>query len=310
MILTTNNNNSMKNNNNNLESSKRRSNTIVLDKEQAASILSQLDHNSQRTTSLPNFLGTFVQPNLTTTNINNNNTNINNNNKPTITVVQTSSGFHKVVDDDKVDVPMVVDGVQLQQQTAVNLPSKQQLVESVIKSSSENRLQETLENNNRSPKQEDVKPSSPSSSPYIDINSLPMVFDDTKLFQNDHLADTCRHNVSKSQMMDDVLEILIRNGELPASAAHDQTSAGSGVDNSVVNAASDFDIHMDDPFAMDVVCNDDLMMDVDTDWLDSLDLPPPSAEPLADLFNGEATDNDFKLPANMDFLWDRIDFAT
>lgn len=137
-----------------------------------------------RTTSLPNFLGTFVQPNLTTTNINNNNTNINNNNKPTITVVQTSSGFHKVVDDDKVDVPMVVDDVKLQQQTAVNLPSQQQLVERVIKSSSENRLQETLENNNQSPKQEDVKPPSPSSSPYIDINSLPMVFDDTKLFQN------------------------------------------------------------------------------------------------------------------------------
>lgn len=108
-------------------------------------------------------------------------------------------------------------------------------------------------------------------------------------------------------MMDDVLEILIRNGELPASAAHDQTSGVSttGGDNSV----SDFDIQMDDPFAMDVVCNDDLM-DVDTDWLDSLDLPPPSAEPLADLFNGEASDNDFKLPANMDFLWDRIDFAT
>jgi len=137
-----------------------------------------------RTTSLPNFLGTFVQPNLTTTNINNNNTNINNNNKPTITVVQTSSGFHKVVDDDKVDVPMVVDDVKLQQQTSVNLPSQQQLVERVIKSSSENRLQETLENNNRSPKQEDVKPPSPSPSPYIDINSLPMVFDDSKLFQN------------------------------------------------------------------------------------------------------------------------------
>lgn len=129
----------------------------------------------------------------------------------------------------------------------------------------------------------------------------------------DNLIDTCRHNVSKSQMMDDVLEILIRNGELPASAAHDQSSAitttasGSGGDHSVVTV-SDFDIHMDDPFAMDV-CNDDLM-DVDTDWLDSLDLPPPSTEPLADLFNGEATDNDFKLPANMDFLWDRIDFAT
>lgn len=128
----------------------------------------------------------------------------------------------------------------------------------------------------------------------------------------DNLSDNCRHNVSKSQMMDDVLEILIRNGELPASAAHEQSSAGGGggggggvADHSV----SDFDIHMDDPFAMDVVCNDDLM-DVDTDWLDSLDLPPPSAEPLADLFNGEASDNDFKLPANMDFLWDRIDFAT
>jgi len=125
-------------------------------------------------------------------------------------------------------------------------------------------------------------------------------------------------------MMDDVLEILIRNGELPASAAHDQSAAaataaasttvvgdngGGGGDHSAAITVSDFDIHMDDPFAMDVVCNDDLM-DVDTDWLDSLDLPPPSAEPLADLFNGEANDNDFKLPANMDFLWDRIDFAT
>lgn len=139
-----------------------------------------------RTTSLPNFLGTFVQPNLTTTNIiNNNNTNINNNNKPTIAVVQTPSGFHKVADDDKVDIPMVVDDVKLQQQSAVNLPSQlQQLVERVVKSPSENRHQDTLENNNLSPKQEDVKPPSPSSSPYIDINSLPMVFDDTKLFQN------------------------------------------------------------------------------------------------------------------------------
>lgn len=111
--------------------------------------------------------------------------------------------------------------------------------------------------------------------------------------------------------MDDVLEILIRNGELPPSAAHDQPPSAVVTDNSGDHsvAASDFDIQMDDAFAMDVVCNDDLM-DVDTDWLDSLDLPPPSAEPLADLFNGEATDNDFKLPANMDFLWDRIDFAT
>lgn len=122
-------------------------------------------------------------------------------------------------------------------------------------------------------------------------------------------------------MMDDVLEILIRNGELPESAAHDQSSTGTTTITPSVSSTNDqpnqslveseFDIHMDDPFAMDVVgCNDELMMDVDTDWLDSLDLPPPSAEPLSDLFNGEATDNDFKLPANMDFLWDRIDFAT
>lgn len=108
-------------------------------------------------------------------------------------------------------------------------------------------------------------------------------------------------------MMDDVLEILIRNGELPASAAHDVTAS---TDHQTSVSPANFDIHMDDdPFAMDVVCNDDLM-DVDTDWLDSLDLPPPSAEPLADLFNGEVADSDFKLPANMDFLWDRIDFAT
>jgi len=142
-------------------------------------------------------LGTFVQPNLTitnintnttSTNINNNNTNLNNNNEPTITVVQTPSGFIKVEEDDKVDIPMVVDDVKLQQQTTVNLPpqhQQQQLVERVVKSSSENRHQDALENNNPSPiKIEDVKQPSPSSSPYIDINSLPMVFDDTKLFQN------------------------------------------------------------------------------------------------------------------------------
>jgi len=80
---------------------------------------------------------------------------------------------------------MVVDDVKLQQRSAVNLPSQQQpLEERVVKLSSENRHQDTLENNNLSPKQEDVKPPSPSPSPYIDINSLPMVFDDTKLFQN------------------------------------------------------------------------------------------------------------------------------
>lgn len=201
-------------NNNNLEVSKRRSNTIVLDKEQAASILNQLDNNSQqryviklfdikhklweiirhknekhqfvkfvcllvyRTTSLPNFLGTFVQPNLTITNsiqniINNNNND--HNSKPTVTVVQTAPAGFKVVED---DVSMVIDDVKLQ--SAVDLHSLAE--ESALKSEPK-----TTENNNRQKmviKEEDQKTSSPSSSPFIDINSLPMVFDDTKLFQN------------------------------------------------------------------------------------------------------------------------------
>lgn len=138
-----------------------------------------------RTNSLPNFLGTFVQPSLTVTN---NNHIINNNNKPMITVVQTTTGFHKVLDDDDVDIPMAVDEVKLQQQqlqqeqTSVNLPS--QLLESVDKSSSESSRQpDSTENNNRVRKEE-VKTPPPSSPSFIDINNLPMVFDDTKLFQN------------------------------------------------------------------------------------------------------------------------------
>lgn len=141
-----------------------------------------------RTNSLPNFLGTFVQPNLTITN-NNNNIIINNNNKPTITVVQTTTGFHKVVDDDDVDIPMVVDDVKLQQQqqiqhqTVMNLSPE--LVKSTEQLSSENHLQDSVvENNNRRIKDEEDENLSPSSSPFIDINSLPMVFDDSKLFQN------------------------------------------------------------------------------------------------------------------------------
>lgn len=108
----------------------------------------------------------------------------NNNNNPTITVVQTSTGFHKVVKDD-IDTPMVVDDVKQQQQsTGINLPT--QLAESVEVLSSENHLTASIENNNRMIKVEDENTLSPSTStsPFIDINSLPMVFDDTKLFQN------------------------------------------------------------------------------------------------------------------------------
>ena len=70
--------------------------------------------------------------------------------------------------------------------------------------------------------------------------------------QNDDLMDI------KSEIVDDVLEILIKNGELPASAAAE-------------------------PLSLDDLDPD--LMEVDTDWLDSLALsPPPSSahrgEPL------------------------------
>lgn len=135
-----------------------------------------------RTASLPNFLGTFVQPNLT---INNNNNNSINNNKSTITVVQTPNGFQEIkVDEDSADMPMVVDDTKLQQQQQISISLSEQLVESVEKSVSKNRQQNSIENNNQIIKSEDNKVSSPSSPSFIDINNLPMVFDDTKLFQN------------------------------------------------------------------------------------------------------------------------------
>lgn len=118
-------------------------------------------------------MGTFVQPNLTLTN---------NNNNPTITVVQTTTGFHKVAKDD-IDTPMVVDNVKLQQQSS-GIHLSTQVVESVEVLSSENHLTASVENNNRMIEVEDKNTLSPSTSPFIDINSLPMVFDDTKLFQN------------------------------------------------------------------------------------------------------------------------------
>lgn len=52
----------------------------------------------------------------------------------------------------------------------------------------------------------------------------------------------------KSEIVDDVLEILIKNGELPASAAAE-------------------------PLSLDDLDPD--LMEVDTDWLDSLALSPP-----------------------------------
>lgn len=94
----------------------------------------------------------------------------------------------------------------------------------------------------------------------------------------------------KSEIVDDVLEILIKNGELPASAAAE-------------------------PLSLDDLDPD--LMEVDTDWLDSLALsPPPSnlsshrTDPLIgdpgspfDLF---IDDPDLKVSADWS---DRIDFA-
>lgn len=141
-----------------------------------------------RTISLPNFLGTFVQPNLTITNNNNNNNIVNNNNisNSAITVVQTNVGFQKESNDDNHDIPMIVDDVKLQHsQTGINMAP--QLVEIATDKSSlspKNNCIDLIENNNRRTKDEDDRLSPSSSSSFIDINNLPMVFDDTKLFNN------------------------------------------------------------------------------------------------------------------------------
>lgn len=146
-------------------------------------------------------MGTFVQPNLSITNNNNNSSSLNN--KSTITVVQAPNGFREIkVDEDNSadDVPMVVinDMKSQQRQTAGGNHSVQ-LVGTDEKSSSEKKRQQTpMETNNNHHgvvKIEDCgeiisSPPSPSSS-FIDINSLPMVFDDTKLFENVSTSCTC-----------------------------------------------------------------------------------------------------------------------
>ncbi|XP_014243284.1 MKL/myocardin-like protein 2 isoform X2 [Cimex lectularius] len=105
----------------------------------------------------------------------------------------------------------------------------------------------------------------------------------------------------KSQIVDDVLEILIKNGELPASAAAEPLELSS--------------LQME---GMDV---DQDLMEIDTDWLDSLISGgnggcttgqgdpflggPPSPQTGFDLF---IDDPEFKVVhSNPD--WDRIDFA-
>lgn len=112
----------------------------------------------------------------------------------------------------------------------------------------------------------------------------------------------------KSQTVDDVLEILIKNGELPESAL-DGLDLGSGV--------------LGGPLDMDV---EQELMDVDTDWLDSLVddttsglggtarrsdplLPQATASPVADLFMDD-TELALSPVPTVEFTWDRVDFAT
>lgn len=147
-------------------------------------------------------MGTFVQPNLTITNNNNNSSSLNNN-KSTVTVVQAPNGFREIkVDEDNSadDVPMVVvDDMKPQQRHTAGGNHSAQLVGSAEKPSSEKKKQQTpMETNNNHHgviKIEDCgeimsSPPSPSSS-FIDINSLPMVFDDTKLFEN--VSNVCAY---------------------------------------------------------------------------------------------------------------------
>lgn len=112
------------------------------------------------------------------------------------------------------------------------------------------------------------------------------------------IGDDCEE--VKSQIVDDVLEILIKNGELPAIAAAEPVELSS--------------LHEMDS-------ND--LMEVDTDWLDSLmcggsvgtsnntgdpllGVGPPSPFDLL-------IDDDFKLPqcgaSSTTSDWDRMDFA-
>lgn len=114
----------------------------------------------------------------------------------------------------------------------------------------------------------------------------------------------------QSQIVDDVLDILIKNGELPPSAAQDPYPNSLDLRDLGLDMEGDND-------AMDL--GDTLpcpeLMDVDADWLESL-MEPPLASPSAcdadallaqDPFDFNIDDNDFRMA---DFGWDRVDFAT
>lgn len=120
----------------------------------------------------------------------------------------------------------------------------------------------------------------------------------------------------KSQIVDDVLDILIKNGELPASAAQDPYPPSLDL-HELGLEMEPLDMH--DVESMDLGDNlpSSELMDVDTDWLESLINPTISSSPSTshdpmlqqddpfDIFNID--DNDFRMA---DFGWDRVDFAT
>lgn len=121
----------------------------------------------------------------------------------------------------------------------------------------------------------------------------------------------------KSQIVDDVLEILIKNGELPPSAAQDPPPSAIDLHELGLDMET-LDSHGVETMDLGDSLSAPEFMDVDTDWLDSLMEPPlsngtpsTSHDPLLpqdpfDLFNLDETD--FKMTA--DFGWDRVDYAT
>lgn len=109
----------------------------------------------------------------------------------------------------------------------------------------------------------------------------------------------------KSQIVDDVLDILIKNGELPPSAAQDPYPGNLDLRDLGLDMEGD---PMD--FGDTLPCPE--LMDVDPDWLESL-MEPQLSSPTAcdpdtlDPFDFNIDDSDFRMA---DFGWDRVDFAT
>ncbi|XP_039285692.1 myocardin-related transcription factor A isoform X2 [Nilaparvata lugens] len=166
----------------------------------------------------------------------------------------------------------------------------------------------------------------------------PLYEDATKLLKVKMEPDDTIRDV-KSQIVDDVLEILIKNGELPASAAQELTTPSGPPSAPPTSLASPsapptslappthldlrelgLDVELLDSVeeSMDLGVNENALelMDVDTEWLDSLmDGPHPSNGPSTSaghdpLLNQDPFDlfamDDSEFKMSPDFGWDRV----